>query len=76
MKEYIEFIVRRLVDHPDSIVVEAEDLEEKVVLRLRVAPGDVGKVIGKNGRTAQALRLLLAAVGARQKKKVVLEILD
>jgi predicted RNA-binding protein YlqC (UPF0109 family) len=76
MKEYIEFIVRRLVDHPDNIVVEAEDLEEKVVLRLRVAPGDVGKVIGKNGRTAQALRLLLAAVGARQKKKVVLEILD
>jgi hypothetical protein len=76
MKEYLEFIVRRLVDYPDHVVIEHEEQEGRMVLRLRVAQGDVGKVIGKSGRTAQALRVLIAAVGAREGKKAVLEILD
>ena len=76
MKEFIEFIAKHLVDQPDSVVIEEEVQDEKVILRLRVAPPDVGKVIGKKGRTAFALRTLIAAVGKKAGKKVSLEVLD
>jgi predicted RNA-binding protein YlqC (UPF0109 family) len=76
MREFLEFIVKHLVDHPDQVALEQEDQENKVTFKLKVGQGEVGKVIGKNGRTAQAMRVLLAAVAAREGKRAVLEILD
>ena len=76
MKEFVEYIARHLVDHPDMVTIENEEKDNKVILRLKVEEHDVGKVIGRKGRTAQAMRTLLAAVAARQGKKVILEIAD
>lgn len=74
MKEFLEYLVRHLVDHPDQVVVEQTEVESTVTFRLSVAQGEVGKVIGKSGRTAQSIRVLLSAVAARQGKRAVLEI--
>ncbi|MBP1658174.1 MAG: putative domain RNA-binding protein [Bacteroidetes bacterium] len=76
MQEFLEFIARRLVQNPDDVTVLREDKDEKIVFRLQVAEQDIGKVIGRNGRTAQALRILLAAVAAREGKRAILEIAD
>ncbi len=76
MKEFVEFITRHLVDHPEGISLEHEEQENKVIFKLRVAGQDVGKVIGRKGRTAQALRILLSAVAARQGKRAILEIIE
>jgi predicted RNA-binding protein YlqC (UPF0109 family) len=76
MKEFIEFIARHLVDQPDSVVLEEEIIDDKLIIKLRVAQPDIGKVIGKKGRTAFALRTLVAAVGKKAGKKVSLEVLD
>jgi uncharacterized protein len=76
MKEFVEFITRHIVDHPDMISLDHEVKEDKVVFRLKVAEQDIGKVIGKSGRTAQALRVLLTAVAAREGKRAILEIAD
>ena len=76
MKEFIEFIARHLVDHPDLVMIEHEEKENKVILKLKVGEQDVGKVIGRKGRTAQAIRTLLAAVAAKEGKRAILEIAD
>lgn len=76
MQELLEFIARRLVEHPDEVVVHAEESDQKIVLRLQVAEADIGKVIGRSGRTAQALRVVLAAAAARQGKRAILEIVN
>ena len=77
MKEFIEFIARHLVDNPDSVEVEENVPEEKkIVFSLRVQADDVGKVIGKQGKTAQAMRTLLTAIAAKEGKRAILEILD
>jgi predicted RNA-binding protein YlqC (UPF0109 family) len=76
MKEFIEFIAKYLVDYPDSVQVDMEERDDKTVLKLRVAEGDVGKIIGRKGRTAQALRTLLNAVAAKERKHAILEVLD
>ena len=77
MKEFIEFIAKHLVDTPDNVVVEEKNTEEnKIVLALKVQPDDVGKVIGKQGKTAQAMRTLLTAIAAKEGKRAILEILD
>lgn len=77
MKEFIEFIAKHLVDNPSAVVVEEKAGDEnKSVISLKVSPEDVGKVIGKQGKTAQALRTLLTAVSAKEGKRMVLEILD
>lgn len=77
MKEFVEFIARHLVDNPDNVVVEEKTPEEKkVVLSLKVQADDVGKVIGKQGKTAQAMRTLLTAIAAKEGKRAILEILD
>jgi uncharacterized protein len=76
MQEFLEFVARRLVQNPDDVTVLREDKDEKIVFRLQVAEQDIGKVIGRNGRTAQALRILLAAVAAREGKRAILEIAD
>ena len=77
MKEFVEFISKHLVDSPDKVVVEVKSEEEKkIVFDLRVDANDVGKVIGKQGKTAQAIRILLTAVAAKEGKRAVLEIID
>lgn len=76
MKDFLEFVVKHLVDKPDQVNLEHEEVDNKVTFKLKVAQGEVGKVIGKSGRTAQAIRVLLAAVAAREGKRAGLEILD
>jgi predicted RNA-binding protein YlqC (UPF0109 family) len=76
LKELIEFIAKALVDDPDAVEVEAVDGEKALILELTVGEGDLGKVIGKDGRTARALRTLLAASSAKPDKRAVLEILE
>ncbi len=77
MKEFIEYIAKFLVDDPESVVVEeTTDEEKKINLTLRVKQEDVGKVIGKKGKTAIAMRTLLTAVAAKEGKRAMLEILD
>jgi predicted RNA-binding protein YlqC (UPF0109 family) len=74
--ELLEWIARRLVDEPDAVRVETEEREDAVVFHLHVAPDDVGKVIGRRGRLARALRSLVRAAGARADRRYLLEIAD
>lgn len=74
MKEFLEFVAKHLVDQPDSVVIETEEKEQKLVFKLKVAENDVGKIIGRSGKTASALRVLLRAVAAKQGKRAVLDI--
>jgi len=77
MKEFVEYIAKQLVDHPDGVVVDEKTAEEKkVVLSLKVQSDDIGKVIGKQGKTAQAMRTLLTAVAAKEGKRAIFEIED
>jgi hypothetical protein len=76
MKDFIEFIVKHLVDYPEKVQVNVIDGERTIVLELRVGQGDMGKVIGRKGQTAWALRTLLAAASAKMGKRSVLEILE
>jgi predicted RNA-binding protein YlqC (UPF0109 family) len=76
MKDLVESIARALVDHPDQVQVNAVDGEQVTVLELRVHPEDLGKVIGKQGRTAKSIRTLLGAAGMKLKKRFTLEILE
>ena len=76
MKILVEDIARSLVDHPDEVQVSEVEGEQTTVLELRVDPADLGKVIGKQGRTARAMRTLLGAAGTKQNKRVLLEILE
>ncbi len=74
MKEFLEFVAKHLVDHPDQVGIEMEEKDQKLVFRLKVAEGDVGKIIGRTGKTASALRVLLRAVAAKEGKRAVLDI--
>ena len=74
MPELLVWLVRKLVDEPDAVRVETEEGEDVVVFRLHVAEGDVGKVIGRQGRMARALRSIVRAAGARAEERYVLEI--
>jgi uncharacterized protein len=76
MKEFIAEIAKRLVDNPDEVDVSFIEGKSTAIVELRVAKEDVGKVIGKSGRTANALRILLSAVASRHGQKVVLEIIE
>ena len=76
MKELLLYIARSLVEHPDQVTVTEVPNGEELTLELRVAPEDMGKVIGKQGRTARAMRTLLSAASTKAKKRVVLEILE
>ena len=76
LKEVVETIAKALVDSPDEVAVNEIDGEATTVLELRVATQDLGKVIGKQGRTAKAIRTLLRAAGMKLKKRFVLEILE
>jgi predicted RNA-binding protein YlqC (UPF0109 family) len=74
--DLLEWIARRLVDDPEAVRVETEEREDAVVFHLHVAPDDVGKVIGRGGRLARALRSLVRAAGARADRRFLLEIAD
>ncbi|WP_222439741.1 KH domain-containing protein [Alloacidobacterium dinghuense] len=76
MQELVTEIAKALVDDPKAVIVEAVDREESTVLRLRVAPGDVGKVIGKQGRTARSMRTILGAVSMKHHHRYTLDILE
>jgi len=76
MKELIEYIATSLVDHPEQVLVTVVEGEQSTVLELKVAKEDMGKVIGKQGRTAKALRAILAAASSRAGKRTILEILE
>ncbi len=76
MKELIEYIARAIVDYPDEVVVRAEEDGERVIYYLQVAETDMGKVIGKQGRTARAIRVILGAASANLGKHSVLEIIE
>ncbi|MGB7284551.1 MAG: KH domain-containing protein [Candidatus Acidiferrum sp.] len=76
MKELVEAIAKALVDHPEDVEVRPVDGSQVTVLELRVNPEDLGKVIGRQGRTAKAVRTLLGAAGMKLKKRYTLEILE
>jgi predicted RNA-binding protein YlqC (UPF0109 family) len=76
MKELIEYIAKVLVDNPDEVKVTELEGKQTSVIELRVAKEDLGKVIGKQGRTARAMRTILGAASTKMKKRSVLEILE
>ena len=75
-KDLVEYIAKMLVDSPDQVEVNMIEGEKSTILELTVAPEDIGKVIGKQGRIAKAIRTVLSAASVRTGKRVVLEILD
>jgi predicted RNA-binding protein YlqC (UPF0109 family) len=76
MEELVEFIAKSLVDDADAVSLRTVDRRDTTVLELEVAPADLGKVIGRQGRTARAMRTLLAAASSRSRRRYILEILD
>ncbi len=76
MKPLLELIARSLVDQPEQVDVSAIEIDQSTRLELRVAAEDLGKIIGKQGRTVRAIRTLLGAAGAKQQKRIVLEIIE
>ena len=76
LRSFVEHCARNLVDHPDLVQVSERDTGQTTVLTLRVGPTDLGKVIGREGKTAHALRTLLSAVASAENQRAVLEIAD
>ena len=76
VKELVEMIAKSLVDNPDKVQVSQLDGAQSSIIELKVAPEDVGKVIGKQGRTAQAIRIILGAAGMKLKKRFSLELIE
>jgi hypothetical protein len=76
LAELLAYLARQLVDDPDAVRVEEEERDDTLVIRLYVAKEDVGKVIGRQGRIARALRAIVRAGGARQRRRLILEIAD
>ncbi|ADC88992.1 conserved hypothetical protein [Thermocrinis albus DSM 14484] len=76
LRDLVEITAKSLVDNPNAVNVVEIEGEKTIVIELRVEKGDVGKVIGKQGRIARALRTILSAMGRKQNKRVVLEILE
>jgi predicted RNA-binding protein YlqC (UPF0109 family) len=76
LKELIEYIVKALVDNPEKVEVKEIAGEKSIIYELKVGEGDLGKVIGKEGRTAKAIRTIITAAAMKQGKRTVLEILE
>ena len=76
MRELIEFLAKSLVDHPDEVRTRVYERDQQTVVELEVAPDDLGKVIGRQGRTARAIRTILAAAGDKSRRRYTLDILD
>lgn len=75
MKELVEVIAKSLVDHPEEVVVTETENDKSIVIELRVAQADMGKVIGKQGRIAKAIRSVVKAAASKADKKVIVEIM-
>jgi predicted RNA-binding protein YlqC (UPF0109 family) len=75
-RDLVEYVAKALVDQPEQVQVEMVEDATTTILRLKVAPGDLGRVIGKQGRTARAMRTLLHATAAKAKRRAVLEIVE
>jgi predicted RNA-binding protein YlqC (UPF0109 family) len=75
MKELVEFMAKSLVENPDAVIVKEVEEDESIVLKLTVAPEDMGKIIGKQGRIAKAIRTVIKAVAVKQNKRVIIEII-
>jgi RNA-binding protein (KH domain) len=76
MKELVEIIAKALVEHPDAVSVSEVEGEQSIVLKLKVADDDMGKVIGKQGRIAKAIRTVIKAAATKEDKRVMLEIIQ
>jgi len=76
LKELIKHIVQALVDHPEQVTISAVEGKQSTVLEIKVAKEDIGKIIGKQGRTAQAIRTILNAASAKAKKRTIMEIIE
>ncbi len=76
MKPLVEFLAKSLVDAPDDVEVHSVEREQATVLELEVAQPDLGKIIGRQGRTARAIRTLLSAAGHKQRRRYILDIID
>ena len=76
MRELIEFLAKSLVDHPDEVRTRLYDRDQQTVVELEVDPADLGKVIGRQGRTARASRNLLSAAGQKTRRRYALDIVD
>ncbi len=76
MKELVQYIVQAIVDYPDEVSISAIEGGQTTVLELRVAKSDLGKVIGKKGRNVQAIRMILSAVSAKLRTRVILELIE
>jgi predicted RNA-binding protein YlqC (UPF0109 family) len=76
MRELIEFLAKSLVDHPDEVRTRVYERDQQTVIELDVDPADLGKVIGRQGRTARAIRNLLSAAGTKSRRRYSLDIID
>jgi predicted RNA-binding protein YlqC (UPF0109 family) len=76
VKELVEFLAKSLVDDPDAVRIHSHDRGDQTVIELEVAPPDLGKVIGRQGRTARAMRTILSASGQKARRRYTLDILD
>ena len=76
MKELVEVIAKSLLEHPDEVVVTENEKEDAVIIELKVGPSDMGKVIGRQGRIAKAIRTVVKAASSKNDKKVIVDILQ
>ena len=76
MRELVEFVAKSLVDNPDEVRTRTHERNDQTIIELEVAPDDLGKIIGRQGRTARAIRTLLAAAGQKTRRRFTLDILD
>jgi predicted RNA-binding protein YlqC (UPF0109 family) len=76
MRDLIEFVAKSLVEAPDEVQTHSYDTDQSTVIELEVAPDDLGKVIGRQGRTARAMRVLLNAAGRKSRRRYTLDIID
>lgn len=76
MKAFVEYVVKALVDHPDQVQIREVDGDRVVIFELRLHPEDVGKVIGKNGRTISAIRTLVTSAAGKFNKRAMVEIIE
>jgi len=76
MKELVKYIAQRLVDNPDKVDISEREQDQALIIKLRVAKEDVGKIIGKQGRTAKAIRTILNTASAKGQQKILLEIAE
>jgi predicted RNA-binding protein YlqC (UPF0109 family) len=76
MKELVEYLVKSLADHPDEVVLTEQDTDEAVILELKISPDDLGKIIGKNGNTINAIRTVVQVVASSRKKRAKLDVVS